>query len=104
MKKPEIKYDLTIITVVDGKNEEYTMKTYNDLDTLVNDIDEFVDVIRITSEIRKEENTGIHITNKEKIEMEDLIQAVINYLYEKVTNKHFITDNDVQLLEIIYKV
>lgn len=57
MKKPEIKYDLTIITVVDGKNEEYTMKTYNDLDTLVNDIDEFVDVIRITSEIRKEENT-----------------------------------------------
>lgn len=50
------------------------------------------------------DNTGIHITNKEKIEMEDLIQAVINYLYEKVTNKHFITDNDVQLLEIIYKV
>lgn len=57
MKKPEIKYDLTIITVVDGKNEEYTMKTYNDLDTLVNDIDEFVDVIRMTSEIRIEENT-----------------------------------------------
>ncbi len=53
MKKPEIKYDLTIITVVDGKNEEYTMKTYNDLDTLVNDIDKFVDIIRITSEFRK---------------------------------------------------
>lgn len=57
MKKPEIKYDLTITTVVDGKNEEHTMKTYNDLDTLVNDIDEFVDVIRITSEIRIEEKT-----------------------------------------------
>ena len=57
MKKPEIKYDLTIVTVVDGKNEEYTMKTYNDLDTLVNEIDEFVDVIRITSEIRIEEKT-----------------------------------------------
>ena len=52
MKKPEIKYDLTIITVVDGKNEEYTMKTYNDLDTLVNEIDKFVDIIRITSEFR----------------------------------------------------
>lgn len=57
MKKPEIKYDLTIVTVVDGKNEEYTMKRYNDLDTLVNEIDEFVDVIRITSEIRIEEKT-----------------------------------------------
>ena len=53
MKKTEIKYDLTIITVVDGKNEEYTMKTYNDLDTLVNEIDKFVDIIRITSEFRK---------------------------------------------------
>ena len=59
MKKPEIKYDLTIITAVDGKNEEYTMKTYNDLDTLVNDIDEFVDVIRMTSEIRIEEKSRL---------------------------------------------
>lgn len=54
-------------------------------------------------EIRQEENeTNIKVLKKQ-IEMEDLVQSAINYLYDVFTNKNYVTDDDVKLFEIIYK-
>lgn len=36
-------------------------------------------------------------------QIEDLVQLVINYLYEKITNKKLLTNDDIKLFEIIYK-
>lgn len=55
------------------------------------------------TEIKQEEN-GITIkVSKGKIKMEDLVQSAINYLYDRFTNKKYVTDDDVKLFEIIYK-
>lgn len=54
-------------------------------------------------EIRQEENETNIKVSKKQIEMEDLVQSAINYLYDVFTNKNYVTDDDVKLFEIIYK-
>ena len=54
-------------------------------------------------EIRQEENETNITVSKKQIEMEDLVQSAINYLYDVFTNKNYVTDDDVKLFEIIYK-
>lgn len=52
-----------------------------------------IDKEGVTLKPKQEENKTI----------EDIKQKAINYLYEKFTDRKFITEDDVKLFEILYK-
>ncbi len=54
-------------------------------------------------ENRIDENNITISTSNEEIKMDDLVQSVINYLYDRFKKTGYISDEDVELFKLLYK-
>ena len=54
-------------------------------------------------ENRIDENSITISTSNEEIKMDDLVQSVINYLYDRFKKTGYISDEDVELFKLLYK-
>lgn len=53
------------------------------------------------TEIKQEENSIAISASNEEIKMDDLVQSVINYLYDRFKNIGYISDYDVELFKLL---